>query len=115
MDEYDVTFYNSPEENTEKLLEDAITAFSNQCIGFPDVVYMEFWRRLTGLPKEKWTEIKHGAVPIQVRTPHDNDVPLQFEGITLRKDVVICARKRAIIPAPNTINPVPVVLVTDHQ
>jgi hypothetical protein len=115
MDEYDVTFYADSEPNTEKLIEDAITAFSNQCIGFPEVVYLEFWRRLTGLPKEKWTQITHGAVPIQVRTPHDNDVPLQFEGLTLRKDVVICARKRAVIPAPNSTNPVPVIKVAEHQ
>lgn len=86
---YDYSFYTDTELDTEKFILTAIEDFANKHIGFPDVVYIEFWRRLTGLSHDRWNIVYHGAVPIAVKTPQDNDVPLIFENLYLRPDVAI--------------------------
>lgn len=109
---YDYSYYRDTELDTAKFCLAAIEDFAQKYIGFPDIVYLEFWRRITTLPHEQWNIIYHGAVKIAVKTPQDNDVHLMFEGLYLPPDVAICVRKKA--PTPQSfIQPVPTLGVTN--
>jgi hypothetical protein len=87
----DYCFYSSPEPNTAKLLLAAIEHFGSLHCGVPDMVIIEFWRRLTSLPADQWHGFYYGPIKVSILSPHD--APPEFQGVALLPDIVLCVRK----------------------
>jgi hypothetical protein len=107
-EEYDYTFYTDTEPDTQKFMLEAISDFCDKCIGYPDAVYINCWRRITTLTPDKWLSIKSGVVPVLVKSPQDNDIPVFLDNIPLPAHVALCIRKKAT-PPTNVVPPVPIV------
>jgi len=105
-EEYDFTFYADTESDTVKFINEAVSDFCDKHIGYPDAVFLQCWRRVTTLPSDMWTSIKIGVVPIAVKSPQDNDIPVFLDNLPLRPDTALCIRKKAI-PPNNAVPPVP--------
>ncbi len=87
----DYCFYSSNEPSTNKLLTDAIEHFGSLHCGVPDMLIMEFWRRITTLPADAWNRVSYGPLIVQLLSAHD--APAEFQGVTLKPDMVLCVRK----------------------
>lgn len=87
----DYCFYSSEEPDTSKLLTGAIEHFGSLHCGVPDMLIMDFWRRLTTLPASQWQGVSYGPISVVLRSPHD--APAEFQAVSVAPTMVICVRR----------------------
>lgn len=87
----DYCFYSSEDPDTVRLLTEATEHFGSLHCGVPDILIMDFWRRLTTLPASQWHGLPYGPVHVTLCSPYD--APAEFQGVAVTPNMVICVRK----------------------
>jgi hypothetical protein len=99
----DVLFVSSEQQDSRAFIQEAVTKFAETHTGYPDIIMMEMWRRMTTLCADDWHGFKHGPIHIPLISPHE--AAESFRGYAVPYNTAVCIRRSPM--------PVEMVIPTD--